>query len=192
VLEIRLVENLMRADPAEIAFLTHTRIDSIRFGAILAFWNNPVIDAENRLPDVLPSYLIGAALLAISFLVRDETFRYTVRYTIQGVALILIFNAAIRDTRLAHRLLANEPLRLLGALSYLLYLLHGMFLKATAPFRDLIGTTGAIAAGLLLTFATSYALHLHLERPLARWRRGIERGWRERGTVPAPAPGRLP
>jgi len=178
VLGIRAIEFQRLANPAEIAFYTHTRLDSILFGAILALWNNPVIDAEDRLPDVLPAYFIGGALLLISFLVRDETFRFTVRYTVQGVALILIFNAAIRDTRIAHRLLENAPLKWIGLLSYLLYLLHGIFLNAAKPLGAVFGHIGAMVIGLALTFAVSYALHIHMERPLARWRRDIERGWR--------------
>jgi peptidoglycan/LPS O-acetylase OafA/YrhL len=178
VLEIRSAEYLRRADPTDIAFLTHTRLDSILFGAVLGLWNNPVIDRENRLPAILPSYLIGGALLAVSFVLRDETFRYTVRYTIQGIALILIFNAAIRDQRLAHRLVENGPVRLLAALSYLIYLVHGIFLEAAELLEPAIGRIGATATALLATFGVSYLLHLCLERPLLRWRRTTERRWR--------------
>lgn len=163
---------------ADVNFWTHTRLDSILFGAILALWNNPVIDREDRLPGRLGSYLIGGGLLAISFLIRDEAFRQTLRYTVQGIGLIFIFNAAIRDEAFAHRLLDNAPFRLLAALSYTLYLVHGTFVQASEPLAASIGHAAAASVGLGLAFAFAYASLMWMEEPLARWRRGVERRWR--------------
>lgn len=178
VLALRFLEYNSSEDTQNIAVYTHTRIDSILFGAILALWNNPVIDEEDRLPAILPSYLVGGALLLISFALRDDMFRYTLRYTVQGVGMIFIFNAAIRDTRWAHKLLETPPLKLIGALSYLLYLLHGIFIEATEPLAPSIGMTGAVVLAIAIAFGTSYVLHLHMERPLAEWRRQLESAWR--------------
>jgi len=189
VLGVRFAEVARLDDFTNVNFWTHTRLDSILFGAVLALWNNPVIDREDRLPGPLGSYVIGGALLAVSFAVRDEAFRQTLRYTVQGLALILIFNAAIRDQRFAHRLLENAPLRLVAALSYMLYLVHGIFLQATEPLASRIGAPASTAIGLGLAFAFAYASRVWMEEPLARWRRGIERSWRrERQPAPVSVP----
>lgn len=180
VLTFRLLEYASDENTQNISVYTHTRIDSILFGAILALWNNPVIDAEDRLPDIAPSYLLGGALLLLSFVLRDDMFRYTLRYTVQGIGLILIFNAAIRDRGWIHKLLDMAPLRLIGTLSYLLYLLHGIFIEAAEPLVRSIGMPGAMTLGIALAFAASCALHHCLERPLLQWRRAIERDWRAR------------
>jgi peptidoglycan/LPS O-acetylase OafA/YrhL len=177
-LGVRIVEVARLEDFTNVNFWTHTRMDSILFGAILALWNNPVIDREDRLPRRSISYLIGGGLLAISFLVRDEAFRQTLRYTIQGVGLIFVFNAAIRDENLARPLLENAPLRFLATLSYMLYLVHGTFLLACEPLATFLGRPGAAAVGIGLAFAFAYASRVFMEEPLAEWRRGVERRWR--------------
>ena len=178
-LGVRISEVARLDDFADVTFWTHTRLDSILFGAILALWNNPVIDREDHLPARLSSYLIGAGLLAVSFLVRDEVFRQTWRYTVQGIALVLIFNATIRDERLAHPLLENAPLRALAALSYMLYLVHGTFLLACQRLASRIGYPGAAIAGIGLSLAFAYAARIWMEEPLARWRRRVEKRWRQ-------------
>ena len=82
VLAIRLWEVRHVAILNDITFWTHTRIDSILFGAILALWNNPVADRGNALPGRWTGYALAAALLAPTFVIRDEAFRQSFRYTI--------------------------------------------------------------------------------------------------------------
>src|SRR5213075_526599 len=75
-----------------------TRFDSILFGCALALGMNPVLD---RMPFtdrtwrrvLLP---LGVTLLLVTFVVRDFGFRETVRYTLQGIALVPVFVVAIR------------------------------------------------------------------------------------------------
>jgi hypothetical protein len=58
--------------------------------------------------------------------------RSTIRYTLQGVALMPLFIAAIRFQRsLAVRILNFAWVRFLGVLSYALYLCHSIILEAT-------------------------------------------------------------
>ena len=176
-LGVRFAEVARLEDFHNVNFWTHTRLDSILFGAILALWNNPVIDPEDRLPGRLASYMIGGSLLVSSFIIRDEVFRQTLRYTVQGVGLIFVFNAAIRDSRLAHPLLENAPLRLLAALSYMLYLVHQPFLIAVEPLIPQIGRAGAVGLGFGLAFTFAFAARVWMEEPLARWRRQVEERW---------------
>lgn len=179
-LGIRLFEVARLDDFTNVNFWTHTRIDSILFGALLACWNNPVIDTRDRLPGRWLSYAIGLSLLASTFIYRDEAFRQTFRYSIQGLALILLFNAAIRDAGFARRILDSRPMRVVALLSYTLYLVHSLMVYAAWPLADSIGTVPAMGGALALSFLISWGVHLWIERPLGNWRRGVERKWRSR------------
>lgn len=184
-LGVRLLEVARLDDFTNVNFWTHTRIDSILFGAILACWNNPVVDTRDRLPGRWASYAIGGALLALTFIYRDEAFRQTFRYSIQGVALMVLFNAAIRDAGFARRLLDSAPMRGVALLSYTLYLVHSLIVQAAKPFAAGIGTVPAMAAAIVISFAIAWGVYLAIERPLGTWRRGVERGWRERSAPDA-------
>ena len=183
VLLVRFGEVARGADPVQMMFWTHTRIDSILFGAILALWNNPVADRGNALPRGVAGYALAAALLLPSFLVRDETFRLTVRYTMQGLGLLVLFNTAIRDRRLAAPLLDNTVTRQVALLSYTLYLVHSGLILIFAPAgrHPLPATLAAIAC----SFGYAWAMHRWVEEPMARWRRARERAERHR---PVPEP----
>lgn len=159
---------------------THTRIDSILFGAILACYNNPVMDGRDRLPGRWVSYLIGLAMLAATFVIREDAFRYTVRYSIQGLALLLLFNAAIRDASFARRILDSWPMRVVALLSYTLYLVHSLIVHAAQPLTDRIGHAPTMLGALLVSFVIAWGVYVAIERPLGQWRRRVERGWRTR------------
>ena len=180
VLIIRLWEVGRLTDFNDVNFWTHTRIDSILFGSILALWNNPVADAENRLPARWPSYLIAGALLASTFLIRDEAFRQTYRYTIQGLGLLILFNAAIRDTNLACRLLDNPIARFIALHSYTLYLNHVSLIELCKPLSDYIGGPAAKLFALGLAFLFAMTMHRFVEWPLGQWRRRTERVLRDK------------
>src|SRR5262249_39300014 len=100
---------------------TDTRLDSILFGAIMAIAANPVIDP---FPALSRKWCGTAALLSIAILLatiaaRDEFFRQTARYSIQGLALApLFFYVARYPDSWPTRWLQWKPLTTLGDLSY--------------------------------------------------------------------------
>lgn len=108
---------------------TDTRIDSIIFGAILALlikipvYSQWVIFLKRKWV-----FLISFVFLLGTFLVRDEVFRNTLRYSIQGIALmsLVTFACFSRPDSLLSRLLACRPMVLMGGWSYSLYLFHGL------------------------------------------------------------------
>lgn len=178
VLAGRFAEVARGADPMQMMFWTHTRIDSILFGSILALWNNPVADRTNVLPRGPAGYALAAALLLPSFLIRDEAFRLTVRYTLQGLGLLVLFNAAIRDRRLAGPLLDNPVTRQVALFSYTLYLVHsGLILAFSGRGYGEHPLLPTLAA-LLCSFAYAWAMHRWVEEPMSRWRRARERAER--------------
>ena len=153
-----------------------TRIDSILFGCILAVFYNPTMDrwypAERRWRYLYVPLAVAALLL--SFLYRNGVFRDTVRYSLQGLALMPIFIAAIRFPHwLPFRVLNTRPMELIGRLSYSLYLLHYGALEFV--WRHL-PTIGAVAQGLSafgLSVALAAAIYVFIERPCANLRRRL-------------------
>ena len=182
VLAVRIWEVGRLADFHDVNFWTHTRIDSILFGSILALWNNPVADRTDVLPGRMAGYALAAALLLPTFLVRDEVFRQTYRYTMQGCGLLILFNVLIRATGLAKAALNNQVTKQVAIWSYTLYLVHSGLIQMVAPNE---GNYPAIAMVAALVAAIGYAALMNrwIERPLNRWRRRTERSWAQEETT---------
>jgi peptidoglycan/LPS O-acetylase OafA/YrhL len=155
---------------------TDTRIDSIMFGCILAVWGNPVLDDipfDARKWKLL--YLpLGCAVLLGTLLFRSDAFRETFRYSIQGLALIPIFIAAIRLPQwLPFRLLNARPMVFLGVLSYSFYLLHLVVIYAifqSFPKGNLV--LEALLA-FVISLLLSWASYRFVEKPAARLRKRL-------------------
>lgn len=173
VLAVRIWEVARLADFGQVNFWTHTRIDSILFGSVLALWNNPVADRANVLPRGVTGYIVAAALLLPTFLIRDEAVRQTVRYTMQGVGLIVLFNVVIRDRGLVGAALNNVFTGQIAILSYTLYLVHSGLIAMIAP-NDRIHPFLPTLAALALALVYALLMHRWVERPLNRWRRRVE------------------
>lgn len=172
VLAVRFVQAGHLADPTPITLWTHTRIDSILYGSILGLWNNPVADERDVLPKRVAGYAVAAALLLPAFLIRDEMFRQTLRYTMQGLGLLVLFNTAIRDRGLIAQLLNNVITRQIAVLSYTLYLIHSALILAFVP--DNSHPFLPVLAAFACSFGYALLMHRWIEKPLNRWRRQTE------------------
>lgn len=150
---------------------TDTRLDSLLFGCIMGIWANPVIGQRqfllgNKMKDVL-MLLFSLVVLLLTLADRNEVFRETLRYTIQGVALFPVFWLAIRhaDWPVFHWL-NWKPVRWLGVLSYSFYLSHVFWLhvahKITGQHQLLAGLLG-----FLLTVLFSALMYKWVERPFS-------------------------
>lgn len=165
----------MGADYDRIFFATDTRIDSILFGCAMAVAYNPAMEQDRQLSERNLKWVflpLGLVLLLITLAVRVDSFRDTLRYTVQGVALYPIFIAAIRfpDWGL-FRVLNWSWVRFVGVLSYSLYLVHFVVIKilnATMPELGMLAT-GLIA--LVISFAISYGIYRFAEVPAAKLKR---------------------
>ncbi len=121
--------------------MTDARIDSIVWGCLLSC----LLDRENwhaflsKLVGWIPLILATLAIVA-TFVLRDETFRMTIRYSIQGAALfVMMLNLYyFSKIRFALSVLEWKPLAWLGVLSYALYLWHFPIADLTHKFVDSI------------------------------------------------------
>jgi peptidoglycan/LPS O-acetylase OafA/YrhL len=157
---------------------TDARFDSILFGCVFAIVGNPVLDDPlhrwflQRMKWLLPLCL---GVLLGTFLVRAESFRETLRYTLQGLALIPLFIAAIHYQKSWPVRFLNLPVvRFLGVLSYALYLCHFIIMESigrvwTSSF--LLATVVSLACSLC--FAA--LVHYWIERPCAKIRRRLSK-----------------
>jgi len=121
---------------------------------------------------VLPLCVV---VLLGTFLDREESFRETLRYTLQGLALIPLFIAAIHYQKSWPVLFLNLPLiRFLGVLSYSLYLCHSIIMASI----DSVWTANpvlahAVCLACALCFAT--LVHYWIERPCTRIRKRLSK-----------------
>lgn len=155
---------------------TDTRVDSILFGCALAVWNNPVRDLSAHSRQQWWKFLgpLGGALLLASLLVRDDVFRETIRYSIQGIALTALFIAAIQAyQRPPFSWLNARPLVLIGELSYSIYLVH---LTAIFALQQLLPDANKLLLGLIAfaaAFSLAWCMYHWIEIPSAKLRKKL-------------------
>jgi peptidoglycan/LPS O-acetylase OafA/YrhL len=163
-------------------YATDARLDSILWGSVLALINNPIVASSSEIPDrlILPrkgqtmAFLGALLVLATSLLPRSIIYKESLRYTVQALALYVIFSFIISN--IGHwsvRWLEWKPLRYLGWISYVLYLSHDFILNVlTRRWPDRFTFTGPLAFLISLVFATlvRYTLELPLQRLRARLR----------------------
>lgn len=157
-----------------------TRVDSIVFGCVLAMTGNPMLDPwRGTAARWRVLFFGGCALMVFSVAYRADWFRETLRYTLQGIALVPMFVVAIRDPQWGPmRLLNWAPVRRVGLLSYSLYLCHQVILVlvwvASPTMNKLL--SGSLSLALALLFSTAM-LHW-IERPAGRARKNwVKTNW---------------
>jgi peptidoglycan/LPS O-acetylase OafA/YrhL len=166
----------MHSDSTRIYLATDTRVDSVLFGCALAVWNNPVLDQPRGSAGLWKFLLLPAALAAllISFLIQSTVFRETWGFSIQGVALALVFIAAIRfHTWPPFRFLNWRPVVFIGTLSYSLYLVHDVLLHAVARLWPKSHGWQRVVISLVASIVAAWAIYVLVERPCARLRKRL-------------------
>lgn len=148
-------------------YATDTRIDSILFGCILATVQIPerVRAALHRPGARVAGVGAGILLLLLSLLVRDDVFRETLRYTLQGIALIpLFFYSVSHPQSLPFRWLNLRWVQRVGIYSYSIYLSHEILLSNV----DWISSNPAlnIAAALVVSLLFAMLVDRFIDAPL--------------------------
>jgi peptidoglycan/LPS O-acetylase OafA/YrhL len=166
----------MHSDISRIYLATDTRVDSVLFGCALAVWNNPVLDEQTGSPGLWKFLLLPAALAAllICFHFQSAVFWETWYFSIQGAALTLVFIAAIRfHTWPLFRVLNWRPVVFIGTLSYSLYLVHDVILRASARLWPQSHAWQRAVISLPASIITAWAIYLLIEKPCARLRKRL-------------------
>jgi peptidoglycan/LPS O-acetylase OafA/YrhL len=169
-------------DTETIYSLTETRIDSIAYGCLasLALWYLPESFAHfiRRNRTAIGSFAL--VLLGASVVLRGPMFRDTLRYSVQGAALILLAANLYCNEKpgLATRLLDVPVLKWMGRLSYGAYLWHleiGSSVEHLLhlPSQSSPSLQAAIEApGLVaLSFGAAWLSYELFQRPVAGLRR---------------------
>lgn len=192
VLLWRLVLILYLGSGAErIPAATDTRVDAILFGCALAVWKNPALDPLASPPWRWPTLWLPGALLAlaVSLYLPHLPLLAAWSYSVQGLALTLLFTAAIRFHRWpVFRLLNSRPLLQLGALSYALYLVHSTILATLIRLVPHWSAATRAALALPLSLLAAQLLRVGIEAPCARLRRTLHRGRAPEAAATAAAP----
>lgn len=160
----------------QIYALTDTRFDSMLWGCFLAVTtesgSNALIGKSERLCRNIA--LVGVLGILISLLVREELFRSTIRYTIQGISLIPIFFYVLKfEGTIAFWFLNLRIMKFLGMCSYTFYLIHYIIINALLYNKvfDSEVLRATLAGSLAILFA--YLVHKYVEVPVKTWRTGL-------------------
>ena len=152
--------------------MTDARIDSLAWGCLLSVMLHISGSAQayRSFIGLLPT-LFGFAGLAASFLIRDENFRYTLRFTVQGLSIfLLILNLYYwRTLGFAFAILDWKPLAYIGSISYALYLWHVPIIDMMIRgFGDNL-INKAIA--VVISFGLAVFSYNYVEKPFIKLRR---------------------
>lgn len=109
---------------------TDTRFDSILYGSLFA-----IVSRSSAFVTKLNNaylFFFGILLILVSLLLRDDGFRETFRYSLQGLGLFFTFHHLLFSRQLICRILRNAVLQFFGKISYSLYLYHWLVFVVVA------------------------------------------------------------
>lgn len=156
--------------------MTHTRFDAILFGCLASVLLYSKSSALYR--TVLSNKLVFIAALLVQLLclvLRNDLFRNTLRYTLQGMSLFILVPAIvnINSYQWINKLLSGRIIVWIGRLSYSIYLMHMMPVNYLA-FLKSGGHAGlyytAVAGATILIASFSYYV---IEKPLGKLRKRL-------------------
>lgn len=166
--------------PDRIYMATDTRLDSILYGAVCALLSTPGgAAADGPRPAWLAGeggvriFWLGLLLLGISLLYRDAVFRETLRYSLQGVALLCMTQHLVFGSGWLVRLLSSAPMRYLGAISYSLYLYHWLAHVLLRIWLPDAGPSTQLAGMVVLAWPAAHLSWRWIEHTGLAWRRRI-------------------
>lgn len=153
--------------------LTHLRADSIMYGCLLSM----ILYADKRqqflkFSSHIAVFIVSAGLLLFTLLLRDEFFRQTFRYSLQGIALLFLIPPILYHPKYIslRNFLSVKPLLLIGKLSYSIYFSHWVALYIALRYFTKGGVEWYVGY-IIITFAVAYISFNWVEKPMATLRK---------------------
>jgi peptidoglycan/LPS O-acetylase OafA/YrhL len=172
-------------------YATDTRIDSILVGCVVAIAANPMLDNGPKPQQRLIRAILAGAAILVTLAIRDASFRETLRYTVQSVAIAFILTYVVAVPRsVTGRLLNSAPLIWFGRLSYAFYLVHLIVIMGLQQ-RGISTPITAVAAFVISTVLAVVLKHL-IERPGLRLRKRLFGSPSQSSSSPEHAPSPTP
>lgn len=156
---------------------SEARMDSIAYGALFAFAAQKSWRASRMTS--IAALCCGILLILFTLLVRNDVFRETVRYSLQGVGLFLVFTHLYLSSSRSFMMpiLETRIARAGGVLSYGTYLWHGEVIRLfeTIGLDTREGTAATKLVGIPLGIAASFAVAWVSYKVLATPAAGLRR-----------------
>lgn len=181
-------------DSVRTYYASDTRIDSIIYGCILAVVCNPLWQPRRAATISLGQWAILAAagvVLLSTLLIRGIEFRETVRYSLQGLALMPLFYFAVRfPNNILFRPLNLPWMMKLGTYSYAIYLIHLVVINTIA--FNVPATAGKFIVLFPLAILISVAYAAAIDRFVDRYFRQLRLKYRPGSVTTWPRPALQP
>ena len=167
-------------------FGTDTRVGEITVGALLAWWfvRRDQRIAESRWAVALATVGTVGAVGVMAAMWHSahpsDTYLYTGGLATHAALTLVVIVAAVAPTGPVRMLLSWEPLRRMGELSYVAYLVHWPILLWLQS-ETTLGPVGRFALGLVLTVGLSLLMQRVVERPFRRVHGGSPGRWMRPG-----------
>lgn len=174
-----------------IYYSTDTRLDSIAWGVLTAvlfhLWESKG-SRPNWMSRVLgaPATLIFAiALYLASILLRDETFRDTLRFSIQSIAACLLLVYGLMPStgwvkRVFYRISTFPVIAAIGLASYSIYLVHLPLMSFLFPITNVVPYWAAAPLLAIVGIGAGWLIYRAIEVPVLRLRGVIEARYEQR------------
>ena len=153
--------------------LTHYRFDSILYGCLTSIIiNSRYSNKYFKLILSKPVYITALMVFCITMLFRNEFFRQTLRYSLQGLSFMCLIPMVIYNKKIDFfkKVLSLEGMVLVGKLSYSIYLFHYAVIKILDYFVFTNKVT-YIIVNIVFTAALSLASYFYLEVPIMKIRK---------------------
>lgn len=149
---------------------TDTRFDAIVFGVVFAISRHLFGVRVMHWTSGRGSLVLGLLLLLVSLIIRNENFRESLRYTLQGVGLFVLFGGVLSSSAIASRVLSNHIFLYLGKISYSLYLWHWFVYVVMQRIWDPNDSVLAACFMILISILISHVSQIYIEKPALGWR----------------------
>lgn len=153
-----------------VYLLSDTRIDSLLYGCLLAVmhWRGAVPKLSGGRWQASILIVLALAAILVSIGIRADWFRSTLRYSVQGGALMVLFHYAVTQPQMvAFRVLNTAPMRLIGIYSYNIYLWHYVVIRLMEKHGILTGNFPIfVIAAALMTLTISALVYHAVELPI--------------------------